>query len=306
MGCSSEIKENENNKNSELISTEKEKQVKNIKKFSLKDLNNINKLETSNNKDNILKISRNESSIFNKEKEKTISSSMKQIDIKSKINKEENKENNSENELEIPMEKGAEIFNPVSSKKLNNFETINLKDNENNQNGYKINYGPIPINIKDRLTKRNLIKYAILEKENESEDNSNIKNNNKNVNNIKQNIEQYKEPKYNYYVSRNGNTNENLNTNISTIPSKYIRRYTTCTNKCNTEIFEGLLLKEENNLSLSFENLVPLQTEKPSKKYKILTILGNGAFGKVYKAMNVKTENIVAIKSIKKKKDNKL
>lgn len=42
-----------------------------------------------------------------------------------------------------------------------------------------------------------------------------------------------------------------------------------------------------------------------SKKYKVLIHLGNGSFGKVYKAKNIKTENLVAIKSIKKK-DNKI
>ena len=54
---------------------------------------------------------------------------------------------------------------------------------------------------------------------------------------------------------------------------------------------------------MSFESLVPLQSGKPSKKYKVLSHLGDGSYGKVYKAMNLKTENLVAIKSVKKKKD---
>ena len=61
---------------------------------------------------------------------------------------------------------------------------------------------------------------------------------------------------------------------------------------------------EEKGLSLSFENLVSLQAGKPSKKYKVLTVVGKGSYGKVYKAKNIITNNLVAIKSIKKKIDN--
>ena len=309
MGCSSfgdEKKENKNNiKSSKDLNKENEENEKNSKK----DLCKMNKLETTNSRDNInSNLSPREGSIPKKEKDKTISSSIKLIDVKINENKDEKEkqENNFEKEYKKDIEKEGEKLSQYSSKELNNFEAINVEK----ENGYKINFGPIPFKSKDKLSRRNNIKYAILEKENESEDNSNTKNNKKNINNniynINQTIEQYKVPRFNYYISRNENNNENLNTNISTIPTKYIRRYTKSPNKFNTEIFEGLLLNEEKKLSLSFESLVPLQTEKPSKKYKVLTVLGNGSYGKVYKAMNIKTENLVAIKSIIKKKDNKI
>ena len=308
MGCSSfgdEKKENKNNiKSSKDLNKENEENEKNSKK----DLPKMNKLETTNSKDNInSNLSPRESLIPKKEKDKTISSSINQIDVKINEYKDEKEEQekNFEKKSKKEIEKEGEKLSQYSSKELNNFEAINVEK----ENGYKINFGPIPFKSKDKLSRRNNIKYAILEKENES-DNSNTKNNkkngNNNLNNINQTIEQYKEPRFNYYISRNENNNENLNTNISTIPAKYIRRYTKSPNKHNTEIFEGLLLNEEKKLSLSFENLVLLQTEKPSKKYKVLTVLGNGSYGKVYKAMNIKTENLVAIKSIKKKKDNKI
>jgi protein kinase len=39
-------------------------------------------------------------------------------------------------------------------------------------------------------------------------------------------------------------------------------------------------------------------------KYKTIKILGDGAFGTVYKAMNTKTNEIVAIKKMKQKYSN--
>ena len=287
MGCASsgdDIKELENIPKDS--NDEKEKNEKLNKKNSKKDLKN-NNLETANsvdNKNSNLDLKEVESLNVSK-KDKTFSSSKRQNEIKIEINNEE--------DGEIDLDKNIDNFSLATPRGLKNDEKI-----ENNKNDDKINFGPIQINSKDKLSRRNNIKYAILEKEDENEDNSNSKKN-------KINLEQFKESKHNIYFSRNAMNNEISNTcDSNTNSHKFIRRYTTSPKKFNTEIFSSLLINEEKRLSLSFENLVVLQTGKPSKKYKILKVLGNGSYGKVYKAMNLITENFVAIKSIKKKKDN--
>ena len=287
MGCASsgdDIKELENIPKDS--NDEKEKNEKLNKNNSKKDLKN-NNLETANsvdNKNSNLDLKEVESLNVSK-KDKTFSSSKRQNEIKIEINNEE--------DGEIDLDKNIDNFSLATPRGLKNDEKI-----ENNKNDDKINFGPIQINSKDKLSRRNNIKYAILEKEDENEDNSNSKKN-------KINLEQFKESKHNIYFSRNAMNNEISNTcDSNTNSHKFIRRYTTSPKKFNTEIFSSLLINEEKRLSLSFENLVVLQTGKPSKKYKILKVLGNGSYGKVYKAMNLITENFVAIKSIIKKKDN--
>ena len=297
MGCTSsgdEIKEKENNPTKKEENIEEINEIENKingKKNSSKKLYKNNILTSTNNIDSMNPdLSHKEIDSINiskKDKDRTFSSLKKQIEIK--INDEENEEENEE-EKDENKNKGFS--------QINNDKTINL---ENSKNEHKLNIGPI--NIKDKLSKRNYIKYAILEKDNESEDNSNIKMNINN--NLKENKEIYKEPKFKYYISRNEMSNENYSTNLDTIPIKFVRKYTTSTKKYkNNFILGGLLLNEEKNLSLSFENLVNLQTGKPSRKYKVLAVLGNGSYGKVYKAKNIVTDNLVAIKSIKKKKEN--
>ena len=285
MGCASsgdDIKELENIPKDS--NDEKEKNEKLNKKNSKKDLKN-NNLETANsvdNKNSNLDLKEVESLNVSK-KDKTFSSSKRQNEIKIEINNEE--------DGEIDLDKNIDNFSLATPRGLKNDEKI-----ENNKNDDKINFGPIQINSKDKLSRRNNIKYAILEKEDENEDNSNSKKN-------KINLEQFKESKHNIYFSRNAMNNEISNTcDSNTNSHKFIRRYTTSPKKFNTEIFSSLLINEEKRLSLSFENLVVLQTGKPSKKYKILKVLGNGSYGKVYKAMNLITENFVAIKSIKKER----
>ena len=297
MGCTSsgdEIKEKENNPTKKEENIEEINEIENKingKKNSSKKLYKNNILTSTNNIDSMNPdLSHKEIDSINiskKDKDRTFSSLKKQIEIK--INDEENEEENEE-EKDENKNKGFS--------QINNDKTINL---ENSKNEHKLNIGPI--NIKDKLSKRNYIKYAILEKDNESEDNSNIKMNINN--NLKENKEIYKEPKFKYYISRNEMSNENYSTNLDTIPIKFVRKYTTSPKKYkNNFILGGLLLNEEKNLSLSFENLVNLQTGKPSRKYKVLAVLGNGSYGKVYKAKNIVTDNLVAIKSIKKKKEN--
>ena len=288
MGCASsgdDLKELENiQKNS---NNEKEENNKINKKNSKKDFKS-NILETANSIDNKnSNLDKEINSLNLSKKDKTISSSKRQNEIKVEINKE--------GDGEIDLEKNVENFSLTTPRGSNTDEKLNFDNIKNNS---KINFGINQINPNEKLSKRNDIKYVILEKEDENEENSDSKKNSIN-------IDQYKDPKHNIYFSRNIVNNEISNTyDLNANPHKFIRRYTTSPKKFNTEIFSNLLLKEEKRLSLSFENFVVLQSGKPSKKYKIINVLGNGSYGKVYKAMNLITQNLVAIKSVKKKKDN--
>ena len=294
-----EEKENNNNK----------KQRKNIlyKKSNMETMNKLNINSVLNPKEAYLK------SRIRQEKDKTFSSSsLRQIEIKSRINLSKEDENDDGNN---------NILNPKEFLIEGGEKEINLdSDNEfSNSNKLNINLGPMPINLKERISRRMNIKYAILEKDNESEGHSNTKNTKNlknNIYNIKNNnflnkntnepkIEEYKDQKYKYFISRNDIKDENqaTNTNTNTLYQKFIRKYNTSSKTIDSNKLGGLLSDEEKKLSLSFESLVPLQSGKPSKKYKVLSHLGNGSYGKVYKAMNLKTENLVAIKSVKKKKD---
>ena len=67
-----------------------------------------------------------------------------------------------------------------------------------------------------------------------------------------------------------------------------------------------IISNEQKNLPVFTENLVKQQTGLPTQKYKILKKLGSGAFGKVYKAYNLKTKNIVAMKVIHKISENEV
>ena len=282
MGCASsgdDIKEKENKPT--IREEDKEKDdSENEKEKSSKKLYKTNVLATANSIENISTPRELDSvNLSKKEKDKTFSSSKKQLEIN--INIEVNSEEDEEDK-----EKD---------------KTKNLEDNQNDYNKLKI--GPIPYNSREKSNKRNNIKYAILEKDNESEDNSNTKKKSKNIFNPNEEI--YKDPKFKYYLSRNEASNGNFSTNLDTIPTKFVRRYTTSPSKYNPNIIiGGLMSNEEKNFPLSFENLVSLQTGKPSKKYKVLTVVGNGSYGKVYKAKNIITNNLVAIKSIKKKVEN--
>ena len=318
MGCASsdEIKEGENKP--KKPKEEKEEKEKNNNKTQRKNIFN-----KKSNMETISKFNINSDlspkELFSKsrrrqEKDKTFSSSsLRQNEIKSRINisKEEENDDGNNNILNLKefLIEGGE-------------KEINLDSDNDISNKLNNNLGPMPINLKERINRRMNIKYAILEKDNESEGHSNTKNTKNlknNIYNINNNnnlyinvnepkIDEYKDQKYKNFISRNdlknGNqiTNTN-NTNSNSLFQKFVRKYNTSAKSIDANKLGGLLSDEEKKLSLSFESLVPLQSGKPSKKYKVLAHLGDGSYGKVYKAMNLKTENLVAIKSVKKKKD---
>ena len=313
MGCASSDEINEKGNKPKKPKEEKEEKEKNNNKKQRKNiLYNKSNLETVSKMNINSGLSPKEvysKSRIRQEKDKTFSSSpLRQIEIKSRINLSKEEENDDENN---------NILNPKEFLIEGGEKEINLDSDNENNNKLDVNLGSMPINLKERIKRRMNIKYAILEKDNESESHSNTKklknniyniksNNNLNINIIEPKIDEYKDQKYKYFISRNdmGDGNQVTNTNnTNTLYQKFIRKYNTSSKTIDTKRLGGLLSDEEKKLSLSFESLVPLQSGKPSKKYKVLSHLGNGSYGKVYKAMNLKTENLVAIKSVKKKKD---
>ena len=152
MGCASsgdDIKEKENN-DSENENNEKKKSSNKLYKTNvLATANSIENISTPREIDSV--------NLSKKEKDKTFSSSKKQLEIN--VNIEVNSEEDEEDK-----EKD---------------KTNNLEDRQNNYN--KLNFGHIPYNSREKSNKRNNIKYAILEKDDEREDNSNTKKNSKNI-----------------------------------------------------------------------------------------------------------------------------
>ena len=187
MGCASsdEIKENENKPKK----PKKSKEGSINKNLKINILSKDSNLELNNNYQNNPLLSPKyvqPTSRSKKEKEKTFSSSYRQLDAKSKIssNEEEEKEERNKNfkniEISFPQtvsyEGDMNLDSDIENKKLNN------------------NFGPVPFNLKETINKKNNIKYAILEKDNESEENSNAKS----FKNMKNDI-------YNLHLNQNYN-----------------------------------------------------------------------------------------------------
>ena len=180
MGCASsdEIKEGENKP--KKPKEEKEEKEKNNNKTQRKNIFN-----KKSNMETISKFNINSDlspkELFSKsrrrqEKDKTFSSSsLRQIEIKSRINisKEEENDDGNNNILNLKefLIEGGE-------------KEINLDSDNDISNKLNNNLGPMPINLKERINRRMNIKYAILEKDNESEGHSNTKN----TKNLKNNI----------------------------------------------------------------------------------------------------------------------
>ena len=66
-----------------------------------------------------------------------------------------------------------------------------------------------------------------------------------------------------------------------------------------------IVRKERNNkLKVTIGTLIEENEGIPTMKYKIISKLGEGSYGTVYLAENITTKNKVAMKQIKKKKEN--
>ena len=90
------------------------------------------------------------------------------------------------------------------------------------------------------------------------------------------------------------------------IKDKFIRKGKRSTTLVEKAKLSDKLLMAEMNLSVKQDILVIEEKGNPSKKYKPTKVLGSGSFGCVYEAKNTTFGNKVAMKVIKKDKENEL
>ena len=90
------------------------------------------------------------------------------------------------------------------------------------------------------------------------------------------------------------------------INDKFIRKGKRSTTLVEKAKLSDKLLKAEMSLTVKQDILVIEEKGNPSKKYKPKNMLGSGSFGSVYEAKNTIFGNTVAMKVIKKDKENEL
>ena len=95
-------------------------------------------------------------------------------------------------------------------------------------------------------------------------------------------------------------TDDNWLENYINVTNEYNRKNINSSISPNDPILSELIDSKEKELILSSEDLVTYRSGNPSKKYKVLDLLESGSFGKIYKAVNMLTKNLVAIKKTKK------
>ena len=231
-----------------------------------------NKIENKNNKTEEIESEESEE----EEESKVNSSSIKQNpdsrtsngnnniinESKSKdiINYSNNSDKNENKDIEKKKKKESDIYN-------SNESISNIKSNiiENSKNSSEKN-------------KTNDDKNKSISKSNNKENKNNENDDNKN--NIVVN-EDWLEGFINETFPYN---RKNINSKISP----------------NDPVMRNLIDSKEKDLILAPGDLISYHKENPSKKYKVLDLLGSGSFGKVFKAVNNLTRNLVAIKKTKK------
>ena len=95
-------------------------------------------------------------------------------------------------------------------------------------------------------------------------------------------------------------TDDNWLENYINVTNEYNRKNINSSISPNDPVLSELIDSKEKELILSSEDLVTYRSGNPSKKYKVLDLLESGSFGKMYKAVNMLTKNLVAIKKTKK------
>ena len=88
--------------------------------------------------------------------------------------------------------------------------------------------------------------------------------------------------------------------------NKFVRKSKRSTTLVENSKISDKLLSAEMSLTVKQDILVIEEKGNPSKKYKPKRMLGNGSFGSVYEAKNTIFGNTVAMKVIKKDKENEL
>ena len=231
---------------------------------------NENKTETENSKTN-----ENESSEKSKSESKKNTSHEQSNNTKTE-NSQINKNSNTQKENEVSSEKKKE--------ESSDQKTISIDSNSqtNSQNISKSN------------SKSNN-KSSSLIKDDKKEEKLHSDNSNKNISENKDN-------KGNNNIDDKNNVivNEDWLEGFINETNAYNRLNIKSSISPKDPILSELMASKEKQLIIPSEDIISYHYENPSKKYKVVDLLGSGSFGKVFKAVNTLTRNLVAIKKTKK------
>ena len=103
-------------------------------------------------------------------------------------------------------------------------------------------------------------------------------------------------------ITNNSNEN-NINSNII---NNYQRRKIRSLSLIQKKKMGSQIFKEELKLKVTINTLIEENNCAPTKKYKIISKLGDGSYGVVYLAVNIITKQNMAMKKIKKVKENEI
>ena len=103
-------------------------------------------------------------------------------------------------------------------------------------------------------------------------------------------------------ITNNSNEN-NINSNIN---NNYQRRKIRSLSLIQKKKMGSQIFKEELKLKVTINTLIEENNCAPTKKYKIISKLGDGSYGVVYLAVNIITKQNIAMKKIKKVKENEI
>ena len=103
-------------------------------------------------------------------------------------------------------------------------------------------------------------------------------------------------------ITNNSNEN-NINSNII---NNYQRRKIRSLSLIQKKKMGSQIFKEELKLKVTINTLIEENNCAPTKKYKIISKLGDGSYGVVYLAVNIITKQNIAMKKIKKVKENEI
>ena len=273
----------------QLNQKEKEKQEKLLKKNKNKKKKKKTKKKTKNKKkekeiksesENKTVISKQITSNKSTENEKIISEKTETNEKEEEKEEEEKNEEESENnENEENEENESEESN---EQEKTNEEKNTKEENKNSSQSSYINSNSTEKNINSSDNKINTIE--------------NIDKNTKSINESKSKDkeEDNKEDK------NNVDDDEDWLANFVNVTNEYNRKNIKSSISPKDPIMSNLINSKEKDLILSSEDMITYQNNNPSKKYKILDLIDSGSYGKIYKAVNILTKNLVAIKKTKK------
>ena len=291
----SEETESKKTKESKKKKKSKKSKLKDSKKIKEKSISKLTPIKESENESAPTEENKNENINSNKteeneneeeeeekEESKVSSSNIKQNHTDSQTS---NKKNNitSESKSSSNMNSSSNI----DSSKTNSNKNDN-KDKEKKKENDKYNSNESNSNTKSNIVEKSQNSSDENKTSNDKSKSISVSDNKENKNNVND------DKKNNIVVNEDwleGFINETFPYNRKNINSKI---------SPNDPVMSNLIDSKEKELILSPGDLISYHKENPSKKYKVLDTLGSGSFGKVFKAVNNITRNLVAIKKTKK------